>query len=109
MLLPCPVQAQDDGSRTYQLLPADTHLLTFFAVANQGNQADDPAIVTPGSVIDTQAGRVSLCPIFRLGPDMAASVFAILPTGKVSGTSRRRAGRDQQRHWRRPASAACWA
>jgi hypothetical protein len=85
LLLPHPAQAQDDGSRTYQLLPADTHLLTFFAVANRGNQADDPAVVTPGSVIDTRLGVFRYAQYFPLG-DMAGSVFAILPTGEVSGT-----------------------
>ncbi|HSS13534.1 MAG TPA: hypothetical protein VLL04_06570, partial [Rhizomicrobium sp.] len=49
--LPHAASAQDDGSRTYQLLPADTKLLTLFGVATQGNQADDPAAVTAGSVI----------------------------------------------------------
>ena len=85
IMLPRTAQAQDDGSRTYQLLPADTRLLTFFAVVNRGNQADDPAIVTPGSVIDTRLAVFRYAQYFPLG-DTAGSVFAILPTGKVNGT-----------------------
>ena len=85
IMLPRPAEAQDDGSRTYQLLPVDTRLLTVFGVVNRGNQADDPGVVTPGSVIDTRLGVFRYAQYFPLG-DMAASVFAILPTGKVSGT-----------------------
>ena len=85
VMLPRPAEAQDDGSRTYQLLAADTRLLTLFGVANRGNQADDPAIVTPGSVIDTRLAVFRYAQYFAAG-QMAGSAFAILPTGKVSGT-----------------------
>lgn len=85
VILPHPAEAQDDGSRTYQLLPADTRLLTLFGVANRGNQGDDPAVVTPGSVIDTRLAVFRYAQYFAMGA-MAGSAFAILPTGKVSGT-----------------------
>ena len=84
-LLTAPAWAQDDGSRTYQLLPADTKFVTLFGVVNQGNQADDPAIVTPGATIDTSLAVFRYAQFFALG-EMAGSAFAILPTGKVSGT-----------------------
>jgi hypothetical protein len=54
-------------------------------VINQGNQADDPAIVTPGATIDTSLAVFRYAQYFTLG-EMAGSAFAILPTGKVSGT-----------------------
>lgn len=84
-LLPDCAVAQDDGSRTYQLLPADTRFVTLFGVINQGNQADEPAIVTPGSRTDTSLAVLRYAQYFAMGGS-AGSAFAILPTGKVSGT-----------------------
>jgi len=84
-VLPASALAQDDGSRTYQLLPAETRFVTLFGVINQGNQADDPAIVTPGATIDTSLAVLRYAQYFPLG-GQAGSAFAILPTGKVSGT-----------------------
>jgi hypothetical protein len=84
-VLPASALAQDDGSRTYQLLPADTRFVTLFGVINQGNQADDPAIVTPDATIDTDLAVLRYAQYFALG-GAAGSAFAILPTGKVSGT-----------------------
>jgi hypothetical protein len=85
MLLPAPAWAQDDGSRTYQLLPDGSRLATVFGVINHGNQGDDPSIVIPGSSTDTRLLVLRYAQYFAIGPE-AASVFAILPTGKVSGT-----------------------
>lgn len=85
VLLPVSAAAQDDGSRTYQLLPDGARLATVFAVINNGNQADDPAITIPGSSTDTRLAVFRYAQYFAIG-SQAASAFAILPTGKVSGT-----------------------
>ena len=85
MLPPASAWAQDDGSRTYQLLPDGTRLATGFAVINHGNQADDPSIVIPDSSTNTRLLVLRYAQYFAIGQE-ATSVFAILPSGKVSGT-----------------------
>lgn len=81
---PDRARAQGDGARTYQLAPADTHLLTVFGIFDRSNQTTEDGIVFRGQTFDLNQVILRYAhPISIYGS--AANVFGLLPIGEVTG------------------------
>jgi len=85
LLLTPAAHAQGDGPRAFQLLPADTQVMSLWGMSNKGNQTADTGSVVRGSEIDINLGVLMYIRTLELGGQQSA-LFVIQPFGKVDAS-----------------------
>ncbi len=80
-------QAQGDGPRVYQIVPAGTRVLSVYGLFTRGNQSVDPASVIEAGDIAVDVAVVQYVHPVTLG-NRVGGAFVVLPLGEVTGTLR---------------------
>jgi hypothetical protein len=84
MLSSTAAHAQADGPRAFQIIPADTRVLSAYGMFLRGNQTADPGSVIQGGDIDVDLGVLQYTQAIGIAGKQSG-LFAILPAGEVSG------------------------
>lgn len=84
MLSSTVVYAQADGPRAFQIIPADTRVLSAYGMFLRGNQTADPGSVVKGGDIDVNLGVLQYTQAIGIA-GRQSGLFAILPAGEVAG------------------------
>ena len=78
-------QAQGDGPRVYQIVPAGTHVVSVYGLFTRGNQSADPGLVVEAGNVAVDVAVVQYVHPVTLG-NRVGGAFVVLPLGEVTGT-----------------------
>lgn len=84
LLLPNTLQAQGDGPRAFQLVPAGTQTISQFAFALRGNNAPGNGVVIENADIDINLGATQYASAFDAN-GRQAGILAVATYGNVNG------------------------